>query len=111
MLRKTAMMTAALLTLSACGGGSLPSSCKDALKDYAKLEPEQREQVESRFILNIMMDQGNGDAATAIEQWEKQVEAEYEAISKMQGSKSADLLIEQTETTCQSWQKEIDAVQ
>ena len=111
MLRKTAVITVALLVLSACGGsGSLPSSCKDALKSYAKLEPEQQSRVDSHYVLRSLLSMGEGDAAKAFKEWNKLTEAKYEAMVKMQGKKSANLLIEETEKSCRSWQKEVDAV-
>ncbi|MCP2041493.1 metal-dependent amidase/aminoacylase/carboxypeptidase family protein [Neisseria sp. HSC-16F19] len=113
MLRKTAVITAALLTLSACGGGgSLPSSCKDALKAYAKLAPELQSEVKmsSRYMLESLLKAGDGDAGKAFKEWNKQAEAQYEAMAKTQGKKTAKLLIEETEKSCRSWQKDIDAV-
>ena len=46
-MKKTALILATLFSLSACGGGKLPSSCVDALKGFAALDDAQKEQLQA----------------------------------------------------------------
>ncbi|MFD1245751.1 hypothetical protein [Paralysiella testudinis] len=108
-MKKTALILATLFSLTACGGGKLPSSCVDALKGFAALDDAQKKQLSmvTTMRLKAVLRQGNGDVDKAIDVWKTTVEAQYEAVSKQKGSKTADLLISQSEQQCEEWKKEI----
>ena len=108
-MKKTALILATLFSLSACGGGKLPSSCVDALKGFAALDDAQKEQLNAvtAMGLNAVLSQSNGDVSKAIDAWKTVTEAKYEAISKHRGSKTADLFISQSEQQCEEWKQEI----
>lgn len=91
------------LTLAACGGGSrgkLPESCVRAMEIYAPLADDLNF---SGYPMYSLLKNANGDVKAATEAWNKRVEADYEAIEKMMGGKSAELKIERQAQQCSRW--------
>ena len=91
------------LTLAACGGGSrgkLPESCVRAMEAYAPLADNPDF---SGYPMHIWLEDANGDVKAATAAWNKRVEADYEAIEKRAGSKSAELQMENQAQQCSRW--------
>ena len=91
------------LTLAACGSGSsgkLPESCARAMEAYAPLADKPGF---DGYPMRIWLKNANGDVKAATAAWNKKVEADYEAIEKMMGSKSAERKIERQAQQCSRW--------
>lgn len=96
------------LTLAACGGGSggkLPESCVRAMEAYAPLADNPDF---SDYPMRIWLQDANGNVKSATEAWNKKVEADYEAIEKMMGGKSAELEIERQAQQCSRWLERLE---
>lgn len=95
------------LTLAACGGssGKLPESCVRAMEAYAPLADDLNF---SGYPMYSLLKNANGDVKAATEACNKRVEADYEAIEKMMGSKSAELKIERQAQQCSRWLERLE---
>lgn len=113
---KTALTAVCILALTlpltACGkkgGDRLPSACSDALKNYAKLSSAQKDKMSFSLQLGLdtVLEQGKGSLKTSQEIWSKNISEQYDAIVKLQNTKAADAMLDETEQQCEQWEQEI----